>query len=305
MVYIGPGTPKILSRPFPNISSLQWDKTKWSYQPLYPPLPRPPRPFGPPPPPLFLPSVRLGRLPPPVISSSVGARDQSLSSSLWSDSVSEALDASELVPGGWQWTQIELHVESKVYFLEQSLINALAVFSHLRWKMPLLLFALCRLFLPLLCRASLLRLLLLLSPSLVPCRYQTRRFCLWGSVAPSRLPRLPLLSASAARQSEGAPDAADPPPVMWRIQVSQTLNLSTRNTVTYAEVKDVAKLRTWVKRMASTIHSLIACTDFPRFSGPTWPMWMLIGHDGHVNGASEELVVLTFTTFKNIISTEL
>lgn len=29
----------------------------------------------------------------------MGARDQSLSSSLWSDSVSEALDASELVPG--------------------------------------------------------------------------------------------------------------------------------------------------------------------------------------------------------------
>ena len=29
----------------------------------------------------------------------MGARDQSLSSSLWSDSVSEALEASELVPG--------------------------------------------------------------------------------------------------------------------------------------------------------------------------------------------------------------
>lgn len=123
MVYVGLGTPKILSRPFPNVSSLQWDK--WSFsQPLYPPLPRPPRPFGPPPPPLFLPSVRLGRLPPPVISSSVGARDQSLSSSLWSDSVSEALDASELVPG----TQIQLHVESRVYFLEHSLINALVEF---------------------------------------------------------------------------------------------------------------------------------------------------------------------------------
>lgn len=69
--------------------------------PLYPPpLPLPPRPRGPPPPALFLPSVRLGRVPPPVISSSVGASDQSLSSSLWSDSVSEALDASELVPEG-------------------------------------------------------------------------------------------------------------------------------------------------------------------------------------------------------------
>lgn len=74
------------------------------YPPLYPPppLPLPPRPRSPPPPPpaLFLPSVRLGRVPPPVISSSVGASDQSLSSSLWSDSVSEALDASELVPRG-------------------------------------------------------------------------------------------------------------------------------------------------------------------------------------------------------------
>lgn len=66
-------------------------------EPLYPPRPLPPRPLGPPPP-LFLPSVLLGRVPPPVISSSVGASDQSLSSSLWSDSVSEALDASELVP---------------------------------------------------------------------------------------------------------------------------------------------------------------------------------------------------------------
>lgn len=169
--------------------------------------------------------------------------------------------------GMWQWTQTKLHVES--YFLEQSLLNALVeFFSHLRRKMPLLLFALCRLFLPLLCRASLL-LRLLLSPSLVPCRYQTRRFCLWGSEAPSRHPRLLLLSASAARQSEGAPDEVDPPPVMWRIQVSQTLKLWTRNTVTYAEVRDVAKLRTCVKRMASTIHSLIACTDSPGFAGPT------------------------------------
>lgn len=66
--------------------------------PLYPPLPLPPLPRGPPPPPLFLPSVRLGKVPPPVISSSVGASDQSLSSSLWSDSVSEALEASEFVP---------------------------------------------------------------------------------------------------------------------------------------------------------------------------------------------------------------
>lgn len=79
-------------------SWLNYNQWRW---PLYPPLPRPPRPFGPPPapsPPLFLPSVRRGRLPPPVISSSVGASDQSLSSSRWSDSVSEALDASELVP---------------------------------------------------------------------------------------------------------------------------------------------------------------------------------------------------------------
>ena len=81
------------------------------YPPLYPPpppLPLPPRPLGPPPPALFLPSVRLGRVPPPVISSSVGASDQSLSSSLWSDSVSEALDASEFVPGGSS-THVEAH----------------------------------------------------------------------------------------------------------------------------------------------------------------------------------------------------
>lgn len=80
------------------------------HPPLYPPppLPLPPRPLGPPPPALFLPSVRLGRVPPPVISSSVGASDQSLSSSLWSDSVSEALDASELVPVG-QSTQVKPH----------------------------------------------------------------------------------------------------------------------------------------------------------------------------------------------------
>lgn len=200
---------------------------------------------------------------------------------------------------GRQCAQIQLHVKNKLYFLEQSLINALVeFFSHLRRKTPRLLFALCRLFLPLLRRASLLlHLLLLLSPSLVPCRYRTRRFCLWGSEAPSRLPRLPLLSASAARQSEGAPDEADPPPVMWRIQVSQTLNLSTGNTVTSAEVKDVAKLRTCVKRMASTIHSLMACADSAGFAAAMWSEWMLIGHDGHV-----KLVVLTF---KNIILTAL
>lgn len=82
--------------------------------PLYPPppLPLPPRPRSPPPPALFLPSVRLGRVPPPVISSSVGASDQSLSSSLWSDSVSEALDASELVPWG-QRTQVKPHPNIK------------------------------------------------------------------------------------------------------------------------------------------------------------------------------------------------
>lgn len=77
--------------------------------------------------------------------------------------------------------------------------------------MPLLLFALCHLFLPLLCRASLL--LLLLSPSPDPCRYRTRRFCLSGFEAPSLLLHFPLLFVSAARQSEGAPDEVDPPPV--------------------------------------------------------------------------------------------
>ena len=62
------------------------------------PLKPPPRPLPPcplPPPPRRRPSPLRRKF---SLSSSVGANDQSLSSSLWSDSVSEAFDASELVP---------------------------------------------------------------------------------------------------------------------------------------------------------------------------------------------------------------
>lgn len=83
--------------------------------------------------------------------------------------------------------------------------------SYRRQKLPLLLFVPVHLFLPFLRRASLH--LLLLCPSPAPCRCRARRFFLWGFLVPSLLLHLPLLSVSAARQSEAAPDEADPPPV--------------------------------------------------------------------------------------------
>lgn len=62
-----------------------------AYLPLFPPLPLPPRPFVP----LFLSSVRLGRTPLADTCSPAGANDQSASSSLCSQLVSEALAAGE------------------------------------------------------------------------------------------------------------------------------------------------------------------------------------------------------------------